>query len=141
MLLQTHRRNVEDMKTQIITALSIAAVLGTAGGAYAVNQSVLSTASTSESTIGNATPVIVPVAPKGSDIPEEYLRQFEQATSAKPATSAPATSVQAAVPSSGTSTSGPSTGDDSSYNDDSSDDSDHEGDHEGDHEDESGDDD
>lgn len=59
------------MKTQIITALSIAAVLGSAGGAYAVNQTVLSSASSEQSTIGSATPVLVPVAAKGNDAPAD----------------------------------------------------------------------
>ena len=64
------------MKTQIITALSIAAVLGTAGGAYAVNQTMLTSASNETSVIGSATPVLVPIAPKGADIPADYREQL-----------------------------------------------------------------
>lgn len=71
------------MKTQIITALSIAAVLGAAGSAYAINQSVLTTASAEETVIGSATPVLVPVEPKGNDIPDEYRDLLEQAEAAK----------------------------------------------------------
>lgn len=71
------------MKTQIITVLSIAAVLGAAGSAYAINQSVLTTASAEETVIGSATPVLVPVEPKGNDIPEEYRELLEQAEAAK----------------------------------------------------------
>ena len=71
------------MKTQIITALSIAAVLGAAGSAYAINQSVLTTASAEETVIGSATPVLVPVEPKGNDIPDEYRELLEQAAAAK----------------------------------------------------------
>lgn len=67
------------MKTQIITALSIAAVLGSAGGAYAINQTMLSSASSEQSIIGSATPVLVPVAPKGADLPQEYLDQLAAA--------------------------------------------------------------
>lgn len=70
------------MKTQIITALSILAVLGSAGGAYAINQTMLTTASSSESVIGTATPVLVPVAPKGNDIPAEYLERVAAAADA-----------------------------------------------------------
>lgn len=67
------------MKNQIITALSIVAVLGAAGGAYAANQSVLTSASSEESVIGTATPVLVPIAPKGAEIPEEYRQRFADA--------------------------------------------------------------
>jgi len=71
------------MKTQIITALSIAAVLGTAGGAYAVNQTMLTSASHENSVIGSATPVLVPIAPKGTDIPAEYLERLAAAEAAR----------------------------------------------------------
>ena len=70
------------MKTQIITALSIAAVLGSAGGAYAINQTMLSSASSEQSIIGSATPVLVPVAPKGADLPQEYLDHLAAAADA-----------------------------------------------------------
>ncbi|MEN9620171.1 MAG: hypothetical protein RL499_364 [Actinomycetota bacterium] len=72
------------MKTQIITALSIAAVLGTAGGAYAVNQTMLTSASNEPSVIGSATPVLVPIAPKGADIPADYREQLAAAANQKP---------------------------------------------------------
>ena len=114
------------MKTQIITALSIAAVLGAAGSAYAVNQSVLSSASSEETVIGSATPVLVPVQPKGSDIPDEYQQQLDKAAEAERA------QISATAPAS-PSTSAPSTSSHDSYNDDDSDEA-------GDHEDESHDD-
>lgn len=72
------------MKTQIITVLSIAAVLGTAGGAYAVNQTMLTSASNETSVIGSATPVLVPIAPKGADIPADYREQLAAAANQKP---------------------------------------------------------
>ncbi len=72
------------MKTQIITVLSIAAVLGTAGGAYAVNQTMLTSASNETSVIGSATPVLVPIAPKGADIPADYREQLAAAENQKP---------------------------------------------------------
>ncbi|MBA4248483.1 MAG: hypothetical protein C0444_09355 [Microbacterium sp.] len=72
------------MKTQIITALSIAAVLGTAGGAYAVNQTMLASATNETSVIGTATPVLVPIAPKGADIPADYREQLANAANQKP---------------------------------------------------------
>ncbi len=117
------------MKTQIITALSIAAVLGSAGGAYAINQTMLSTASSEQSVIGSATPVIVPVAPKGNDIPDEYLNELAAAADA-----AKTTPLGTAV--TGSSTSSSSSTPDPSPSASSSDDSD-----EVEHEDESGDDD
>ncbi len=67
------------MKSQIITALSVIAVLGAAGGAFAANQSVLTSASSEPSVIGTATPVLVPIAPKGADIPEEYRQRLADA--------------------------------------------------------------
>lgn len=113
------------MRTQIITALSIVAVLGAAGGAYAVNQSVLGTASAEETVIGSATPVLVPVEPKGDDIPEDYLKQLERAAQVAVPPAAPV--APPAPVSSGT----------SGYEDDDSDDSDEAEDHEDeDHEDE-----
>lgn len=70
------------MKSQVITALSVIAVLGAAGGAFAANSTVLSSASTEPSVIGTATPVLVPVAPKGVDIPEDYRQRLADATGA-----------------------------------------------------------
>lgn len=67
------------MKNQIITALSVIAVLGAAGGAFAANSSVLTSASSEPSTIGAATPVLVPVAPKGDDVPAEYRQRLADA--------------------------------------------------------------
>lgn len=55
------------MRTQIITVLSIAGVLATAGTAYAVNSTVLSTASSDQSVIGDSSPILVPRAPKSID--------------------------------------------------------------------------
>ena len=72
------------MKTHIITALSIVAVLGTAGGAYAVNQTMLASATNETSIIGTATPVLVPIAPKGADIPAEYRAQLAEVENQKP---------------------------------------------------------
>lgn len=123
------------MKTQIITALSIAAVLGTAGGAYAVNQTMLTSASNESSVIGSATPVLVPIAPKGADIPADYREQLATASNQKP------TPAGGLVSSNGTSSSpspSPSASSEDSYDDseESSDD-----DHEVEHEDESDDDD
>lgn len=128
------------MKTQIITVLSIAAVLGTAGGAYAVNQTMLTSASNETSVIGSATPVLVPIAPKGADIPEDYREQLAAAANQKPTpagglvSSSADTSSTPAVPA-------PSASSDDSYDD--SDDSDDENESEDEHEeeDESGDDD
>lgn len=71
------------MKTQIITALSIAAVIGAAGSAYAINQSVLGAASAEDNIIGTATPIEVPVEPKGNDLPADYLELLEQSTTTK----------------------------------------------------------
>ncbi|MFN4002439.1 hypothetical protein [Microcella sp.] len=119
------------MRTQIITALSIVAVLGAAGGAYAVNQSVLGTASAEETVIGSATPVLVPVEPKGDDIPEEYLKQLERAEAAA---AQPATPVAAPAP-----VSAGSSGDDDDHDDDddeSDDDDDDDESEDEDHEDE-----
>jgi hypothetical protein len=104
------------MRTQIITALSIVAVLGAAGGAYAVNQSVLGTASAEETVIGSATPVLVPVEPKGDDIPEDYLKQLERAEAAA---AQPAAPVAAPAP-----VSAGSSGDDDDHDDDYDDESD-----------------
>ena len=67
------------MKSQVITTLSVIAVLGAAGGAFAANSSVLTTASSEPSVIGTATPVLVPIAPKGADIPEEYRQRLADA--------------------------------------------------------------
>lgn len=99
------------MKNQIITALSIVAVLGAASGAYAANQSVLSSASSEPSVIGTATPVLVPVAPKGSDIPEEYRQRLADAENGTipgqgdqgASTETPAVPVQPAPPTGGSS--------------------------------------
>ncbi|MBB5617989.1 hypothetical protein [Microcella frigidaquae] len=110
------------MKNQIITALSIVAVLGAASGAYAANQSVLSSASSEPSVIGTATPVLVPVAPKGSDIPEEYRQRLADAESGTipgqgddgTSTETPAVPVQPAPPTAGNSA--------GSYDDDDDDD-------------------
>lgn len=123
------------MKTQIITALSIAAVLGTAGGAYAVNQTMLTSASNESSVIGSATPVLVPVAPKGADIPADYREQLAQAVNQKPT---PAGGLVSS--SSGDTSSSPAP---SASSDDSYDDSDEssEVEHEDEYEDESDDDD
>lgn len=120
------------MKTQIITALSIAAVLGTAGGAYAVNQTMLASASNETSVIGSATPVLVPIAPKGADIPADYREQVANAANQKPT---PAGGLVSSSPSSSPS---PSASSDDSYDD--SDES-SEGEHEDEHENESDDDD
>lgn len=120
------------MKTQIITALSIAAVLGTAGGAYAVNQTMLTSASNETSVIGSATPVLVPIAPKGADIPADYREQVSNAANQKPT---PAGGLVSSSPSSSPS---PSASSDDSYDD--SDES-SEGEHEDEHENETDDDD
>lgn len=134
------------MKTQIITALSVAAVLGSAGGAYAINQTMLSTASAEQSVIGTATPVLVPVAPKGSDIPEEYLQRLADAENAAKTTPL-GTSVSGGSSSSATSpapsaTAGYDDDSDDSDDDDESDDDDysHDDEDEDDYEDESDDD-
>jgi len=135
------------MKTQIITALSIAAVLGSAGGAYAINQTMLSTASTEQSVIGSATPVLVPVAPKGNDIPQEYLDQLAAAADAAKTTplgSPLAGSTTSSSSSSGTApapSASPSSDDDDQYDDSDDDDNEDEHESEDDHEDESDDDD
>jgi hypothetical protein len=125
------------MKTQIITALSIAAVLGTAGGAYAVNQTMLTSASNETSVIGSATPVLVPIAPKGADIPADYREQLANAANQKP------TPAGGLVSSSGGSSSTSSSPSPSASSDDSYDDSDESSDdeHEDEHEDETDDDD
>lgn len=120
------------MKTQIITALSIAAVLGAAGSAYAINQSVLTTASAEETVIGSATPVLVPVEPKGNDIPDEYRELLEQAAAAKNTPLGTVVSSGAPAPAPA-----PAPSDDDS-NDDSNDDS---GSYDDDHDDEDGEDD
>jgi len=70
------------MKSQIITTLSVIAVLGAAGGAFAANSSVLTTASSEPSVIGTATPVLVPIAPKGADIPDDYRQRLADAAGA-----------------------------------------------------------
>ncbi|UTT63502.1 hypothetical protein [Microcella humidisoli] len=122
------------MRTQIITALSIVAVLGAAGGAYAVNQSVLGTALVDETVIGSATPVLVPVEPKGDDIPEEYLKQIARAAQAEQ----PAAPVTPAQPV----TTWVGSDDDDDHDEDEDEDSEHEDESEDDeHEDESDDDD
>jgi hypothetical protein len=70
------------MKSQIVTTLSVIAVLGAAGGAFAANSSVLTTASSEPSVIGTATPVLVPIAPKGADIPDDYRQRLADAAGA-----------------------------------------------------------
>lgn len=109
------------MKTQIITALSIAAVLGSAGGAYAINQTMLSSASSEQSIIGSATPVLVPVAPKGADLPQEYLDQLAAAADAAKTTPLGTALSGATAPST---TTAPAPSANSSYDDDEYDDSD-----------------
>ena len=101
------------MKTQIITALSIAAVLGTAGGAYAVNQTMLTSASNETSVIGSATPVLVPIAPKGADIPADYREQLANAANQKPTPAGGLVSSAAANPSPSPSASSDDSDDDS----------------------------
>ncbi|WP_439564994.1 hypothetical protein [Microcella sp.] len=133
------------MKTQIITALSIVAVLGSAGGAYAINQTMLTTASSAESVIGTATPVLVPVAPKGNDIPAEYLERVAAAAAAAAkttplggsltGTSSPASPSGSGAPAPSAS---PSSYDDDQYEES---DDDHDDEYEAEHEDESDDDD
>lgn len=103
------------MKTQIITALSIAAVLGSAGGAYAINQTMLSSASSEQSVIGSASPVLVPVAPKGADIPQEYLDRLAAATDSAKTTPLGTALSGATAPSSSTA---PAPSASSSYDDD-----------------------
>lgn len=103
------------MKTQIITALSIAAVLGSAGGAYAINQTMLSSASSEQSIIGSATPVLVPVAPKGADLPQEYLDQLAAAADAAKTTPLGTALSGATAPST---TTAPAPSASSSYDDD-----------------------
>jgi hypothetical protein len=121
------------MKTQIITVLSIAAVLGTAGGAYAVNQTMLTSASNETSVIGSATPVLVPIAPKGADIPADYRDQLATAANQKPTPAGGLVSSSAGT----SSTPAPSASSDDSY-DDSDDENESEDEYE---EEESGDDD
>ncbi len=116
------------MKNQIITALSIVAVLGAASGAYAANQSVLSSASSEPSVIGTATPVLVPVAPKGSDIPEEYrqrLADAENGTIPGQGDETPAVPVQPAPPTGGSSAGSYDDDDDDEYEDESQESEDH----------------
>lgn len=128
------------MKTQIITALSIVAVLGSAGGAYAINQTMLTTASSAESVIGTATPVLVPVAPKGNDIPAEYLERVAAAAAAAKTTPLGGSLTGTSSPASPSGSGAPApSASPSSYDDDQYEESDD--DHDDEYEDESDDDD
>ncbi len=113
------------MKTQIITALSIAAVIGAAGSAYAINQSVLGAASAEDSIIGTATPIEVPIEPKGNDIPADYLALLEQSTTTKttPAGTVISTDTNSGTPAAAPDDNSSSAGDDDSdeYEDESED--------------------